>query len=278
MCQYIVFLFWTAEAAARKTAAATFIKEDARLNASQKPAAAAADRIKIGVLGLSPGAGAGFIASNLARYLAEQGGFHPAVAELGQGGLYDSLGMDKRFAGRDFFSFHQEVSQNKSLRGKKNEYLGVNWILVPPKDSGRELSTAQRLRIAGNSAGDPVFCRLTGIPRQELPKLFWEMDRLILVIDPLPSKMLAEYRFLGELRKEDIPLFYLINKWNEGVDRKELLQYLRIRESFIVPMIPAATVYGAEYACRSVWDIPSGASLLKEPFRVLSKALLDFSE
>ena len=182
----------------------------------------AADRIKIGVLGLSPGAGAGFVASNLARYLAEQDGLHPAVTELGQGGLYDSLGMDKHFAGREFFSFHQAAFLNRSLRGRKNEYLGVNWVLMPPKTSGRELTVSQRIRIAGNSAGDPVLYRLTGVPREELRELFWEMDRLILVIDPLPSKILTEYRFLCELRKEDIPFFCVINKWNEGIDRKEL--------------------------------------------------------
>ena len=43
-------------------------------------------------------------------------------------------------------------------------------------------------------------------------------------------------------------------------------------------MIPAEVIYGAEYACRSVWDIPSGKVLLKEPFRCFSKALLEFSE
>ena len=57
---------------------------------------------RIGILSASSGAGSRFFAANFACFLAEEGR-RPAVLELAEPGLYDALGMDKRFAGRSFF-------------------------------------------------------------------------------------------------------------------------------------------------------------------------------
>jgi hypothetical protein len=67
---------------------------------------AAMDKLKVGVTGISPGAGASFLAGCLARFLANTGKHSPAVVELGRGSLFDSYGMERRFAeGRISASF-----------------------------------------------------------------------------------------------------------------------------------------------------------------------------
>ncbi|MDD2484122.1 MAG: hypothetical protein PHQ50_03690 [Eubacteriales bacterium] len=235
------------------------------------------DPYKIGVLGLSKGDGAGFLASSLARLSVQKKACRPAVAELGAGGLYDSLGMDKRFAGKDYFSFTKAAFSEQSLRGKRNEYLGVHWILVPPEDRQIELSYEQKLRIVANAVGDPVYYRFSGVPQEQAIKLLWEMDLVLLVIDPLPSKLLPAYHFLCELRKVDIPICYIINKWNVGVDRRELLQYLQIKEPFYIPAVPQEFVYGAEYACRPLIDMPSAQAVIKESIEKISQEIAAFS-
>ncbi len=237
----------------------------------------AADRQKIGMLGLSKGAGAGFLAVNLSRMLVLHNGCRPGVAELGSGGLYDSLGMDKRFAGKDYFPFHQAVASERSLRGKNNEYFGINWVLRTPEEKDLTLNFEQRLRITANASGDPLFCSFAGVPEEESLRLLCEMDHVVLVVDPLPSRILPAYRFLCELRKRDFPLTYVINKWNGGVDRKELLQYLQIKEPVYIPAIPSELIYGAEYACRPVMDMASAEDYLQQAMEKLSAKIFDFS-
>ena len=69
------------------------------------------------------------LVASLAKALVDQGYF-PAVLELGKGGLFDSLGMDKLFAGR-IFSFHNAAANDRSIRGRRNELGGINWLSFP---------------------------------------------------------------------------------------------------------------------------------------------------
>ena len=77
---------------------------------------------RIGICSAAPGAGAKFTAAALACYLAAAEKKDPAVLELGEPGLYDCLGMDKRFAGRRFYP----------RGGPANQAAGVNWQLLTP--------------------------------------------------------------------------------------------------------------------------------------------------
>jgi len=232
------------------------------------------EKKRIGIIGLSPGTGAGFIASNLGRTLAkEKDGTCPAVVELGQGSLFDALGMGRRFAGKEYFDFQGAVSQGKSLRGRKNQCWGVNWVLRSHEDTNLRLEDEHRFRLISNVPGDPVFCRFSGVPEEKLGDLIPEMDALLVAIDPLPSRLIPAHGLLCRLRRAEIPVLYVINKWNEGVDKGELFNYLQLREAIRIPEIPARYIYGAEYACRPAVDIPSAEEYLKEPLRQILQRL-----
>ena len=94
------------------------------------------DKLKVGFVGISAGAGVSFLTGCMARYLANTGRHSPAVIELGSGSLYDSCGMDKRFAGRSWFRFYEALAENRSIRGVRNMDEGINWILRSP-DEGK---------------------------------------------------------------------------------------------------------------------------------------------
>lgn len=232
------------------------------------------DRTKIGIIGLGTGAGTGFASACLARAMAERGDFHPAVIELGKGGLYDSLGMDKRFAGKQFFAFCKAVSQEQSIRGRSNELDGVNWMLLPPGEACLTLDLFRKLRLINNALGDMVICRLAGLEGEHLWRLLWEMDRVLVLIDPLPSSLMAAHDFLCELRVSGLPLTYVINKYNGGVDRKELMEFLKIRKLSFLPMVAMEEVYRAEYTCHTVYDMPSAKEKLKQPLSNLIHDIL----
>ena len=98
--------------------------------------------------------------------------------------------------------------------------------------------------------------------------------RSLVVIDPLPSSMLTGYERLCALRTEGSPLTYIVNKYNDGVDRRELLQFLNVSKPIYVPMVAPEAVYGAEYACRTVYDMAQAKKMLQAPFKEILSLLL----
>ena len=231
------------------------------------------DRYKIGVLGLAPGAGAGFISVFLARELAETGVYHPAVLETGGHGLYDILAMDKHFAGREYFRFFDAVTNGKSIRGKTNELYGVNWILRSPEESGAKTDLLEVIRMMNHASGDMIICKISCIRDEDLWKLLADMDKVLVVIDPLPSKMLAGYKLLCKLRTSGLPVVYTVNKMNGGVSRMELRSYLKLKNLLCFPMLDQEIVYGAEYSCRPAYDMPLVKSVVKRPLEGLLREL-----
>jgi len=161
--------------------------------------------------------------------------------------LYDSLAMDKRLPAGRYFSFHHTVAVDRSIRGRANLVDGVNWMLVDGREP--ELDLYRRLRLVHNAEGELVFCRLSGVPEAELWKLLPEMDRILVVIDPLPSSMLAGYERLCQLRTEGSPITYIVNKYNDGVDRRELLQFLKRCMGQNTPAEPYTTCHRRENCC-----------------------------
>jgi hypothetical protein len=226
------------------------------------------DRMKVGILGLTKGAGAGFVAACLARAYASERRLRPAVLELGQGGLYDSLGLARHFAGDGFVSFHDEAARDKKLRGRGNIRFDVNWVL----DTGgrlAELDAYKRLRLLANCRGDVILVSLSGLAGAELEKLLPEMDVVLLVVDPLPSQLIAGHELLCRLRAHDWPVVYLINKMNPGVNVREVYRYLNIAPALHLPLVPLEQIYAAEYACRVVCDLEPARGLLRKPLNAV---------
>ncbi len=243
------------------------------------------DRMKIGIVGLTPGAGAGFVSVCLAGALAETGEHRPAVLELGDEGLYDSLAMDKHLAGREYFRFFKALRDDKSIRGRSNELYGVNWILKSPAESGVSIDLLKMIRLANHASGDIIICKIPDMQEdiredmqeEDLWKLLWDMDRVLIIIDPLPSKMLAGHKLLCVLRASGLPLLYIVNKMNGGVARRELLDYLKLKKLFCFPLIEPEIIYGAEYSCRFFYDLSSVKSSMKASLDEVIKELFSVS-
>lgn len=223
------------------------------------------DRMKIGILGLVPGAGTGFLTVCLARAMALSGFYRPAVIELGKGSLYDELGLTKRLTGREFFNFHRAVIKDQSIRGMQNEVDGVNWMVLPPGEHFESEELYRKVRLINHGLGDSILCRFAGVKEEHLWKILWEMDRVIVVIDPLPSRLVAGYPLLSQLKSSELPITYVVNKYNGGVDRKQLLDFIKVKHLLYVPMVPAETIYSAEYTCQPAFDVPEAHKILEQP-------------
>jgi CO dehydrogenase nickel-insertion accessory protein CooC1 len=212
---------------------------------------------KIGVFSFIKTSGTSFVATSLAKYMADQKTKSVAYVELKHDDsceslLYEALGMGQRFASRDFISFFEEIKARKYIKKRNNQEAGINWALRTPKDRdlGISLTQLEETRLLNNICGDWVVCDLGSRYSQESME---EMDILIGVIDPMPAKLLASKNELQKLLIEDLGgrrLLWVINKYNLGVNNKLLKRFLRLKNPIMVPLIPEEWFYVAQYHCR----------------------------
>ncbi|MEL7656820.1 MAG: hypothetical protein AAGU75_13030 [Bacillota bacterium] len=236
---------------------------------------AAMEKLKIGIIGISGNAGASFVTGCFARYLANTRKHTPAVVELGRGSLFDSYGMDKRFAGREYFHFYKAVESNKSIRGMKNMDEGINWILQSPEEEKIKLTFEQKLRLESHAKGDVILCDLSG-DKDQTYQLLQSMDQVIAIIDPMPSKMFEGYEFLRLLKAAEADrgdIIYVINKINRGVNKRQMLDFLKIREPVYIPLVSTESIYTAEYNCRIPYTMSEVKSFLRDPFTEIASRL-----
>lgn len=233
------------------------------------------DKLKIGIVNISEGAGAGFFTGCLACYLANTMKHRPAVAELEGGGLFDRFGMDKRFAGRSWFRFYQAMEEKHAVRRMKNLDEGINWILRGPGEEAIRLTFEQKVRLSEQAVGDIVLCDLSG--REETDyEIISVMDQIIVLIDPLPSAMMKGYQKLCKIRameesgKEHI---YVINKMNRGVNKHQMLDFLDLSQAVFLPHIDAESIYTAEYNCKVPYSLREVKKAMQEPMNTIVTSL-----
>ncbi len=236
----------------------------------------AMEKLKVGIVGISTGAGASFLTGCLSRHLANTRKHSPAVVELGKGSLFDSCGMDKRFAGRTYFRFYEAIRENKSIRGMRNMDEGINWILKSTEEGKISLSFEQKLRLVSHARGDIILCDGSGETDPDYP-LLQSMDQIIAVIDPMPSKMLEGYHTLCNLKVMEIErgnIIYVINKMNSGVNRRQMLDFLKIRKPIFLPLVSPQSTYTAEYNCKIPYMLSEVKSTLQNPLGEIVSVLL----
>ena len=266
---------------------------------TEEPVFSVPQRVKIGVVGAARGAGASFAAGAVAKVLSLDKKRRVSLAEIllsaaaekprperenempgktrkektaSSSGrfighkplLYDSLGMDRRFAGRDFVRFYKLIKDGCDIRGLTNVDERINWVLPTPEDTdGGLLTETDALRLVNNIPGDIVVCDL---PSGTAGALASDADILICVIDPLPSRLLAAEEYIEEIKKLEAAgkrLIWLVNKYNSGINKRELAAFLRLRETAQFPLIPGEILCNAEYTCRLPCSIREVNELLR---------------
>jgi hypothetical protein len=236
------------------------------------------ERCKIGILGVTDDAGISFVAVSLAKALADYG-LVPAVVELGKGALYESIGIERRFLGREFYSYFKALHDEEKIRGKTNFDEGINWVLRTPKDAHIALSPHKMLRLISNIAGEVIICDLSGVKIQDdaedlMTELLKEMDALIAVIDPMPSRMIRGYPHYHLIRRLPGKVIYVINKYNRGINNREMNGFLKVRNPVIIPFVAPEALYEAEYNCSLAYSNSVVKKIIKEPIRELLKRVI----
>ncbi|MDR2162742.1 MAG: hypothetical protein LBO70_02175 [Clostridiales Family XIII bacterium] len=253
--------------------------------------------VKYAFVGLSARAGATTLAFAFADRLARmgargEGGPEPfttkkdknvgsvTVVEINDDALrlcgsdYDRIGIDMRFAGREYLSPYALIARGGSVRGISNIDGGVNWLLRAPGEFCTELEISDYIRLSSSAVGDTVVIDIGGSFGHErrisvLPKLLSDCDRVFAVIDPLPSALMADtgkLELFKSLESVGTDILYVINKMNPGVDVREMRSFIRVRSVVEVPFLEPEHIYAAEYNCCTVYAMPKLAVALDTSF------------
>ncbi|MEA4986730.1 MAG: hypothetical protein VB095_01620 [Anaerovorax sp.] len=246
------------------------------------------ERFKIGIVSISNHSGVSFLTTILAAYFAEQKKITPVVLELGTASLYYSLGIEKYFSDRSFVSVFEEERNQENVRDIWNLYKGINWALQTPQDYRKNCGVINKFRLIHNVPGDLLLCDFSGCKvglsggnsgnneinqLDETWQLLREMDQIFLVIDPLPSKLLAGSEQFAHYRLSRLPIKIIINKDNQGVQHKELQNYLQTKDVIWIPYLQPELLYEAEYRCLNPYGVDKIKNKLKDPLSKIESVL-----
>ncbi|MEG0924443.1 MAG: hypothetical protein RR313_06030 [Anaerovoracaceae bacterium] len=215
------------------------------------------EKVKIGIFGIGESVGTTFVATSLAYYFCEKGK-SVAFVEIGNPRkrlslLFDSVAMEKRFVNREFVDFYKLAEEKSTIRGRKNIEEGINWALITPDNCKKEIepSIEQKERIINNISGEIVICDFDC--REDWDNLPEDMDILIGVIEPLPSKMIGGAKLFKDIKRrqsQGAKVIWIVNKENKGVEKKEVNNYLKEKEPIHIPIFDEEAFYENEYNCK----------------------------
>lgn len=245
-------------------------------------------KAKIGIIGLSPSAGATFLTLCFSEFLSKTLKYKVTVAEVNDCAIYDAMALDKHFVDRNYFSFHEAVIKGASVRGKRNIDEGINWAARMPEDRKKDMDIIHKLRLINNLTGDLIICDFSGEHNAECfsPKyksealslnkrLMEDMDYIIFVIDPMPSKILGNFERLKLIKSIEPtkPVIFVVNKYNDGVNLKEMNDFLKIKKPIFFPIVSSEVLYKAEYNCKSPFSQREVRNKIIESLNKLYQAL-----
>ncbi len=240
----------------------------------------ACTRLNIGVVGLSAGAGSTFVATSLAHLLSRDKGKSVAFVEAAEymrigdesrSRLFDAMGMDKRFALREYTDIFEAAERGESIRQIMNIDNHVNWAVPMQKGKGDEAVVA---RVLSGIAGDIIICDIgSSFFGEALKGILGSMDFIICVADPAPSALIAGENRLSLIRqsmmRSSIKGFMLVNKMSAGVDRRAVRKFLGSGETLTIDALSTAEIQSYEYSCR----IPAESRAIREKLSDLERVV-----
>ena len=211
--------------------------------------------------GLGRSVGTTLVSSSLAFFFEEKGcdvSFtecrEPAYAE---NLFYDSVSMDKRFANRDFADIYKCIDEGITVKKADNPEGNINWTLVTPENrkAGITLNSEKRGRLIQSAKGD--ICIFDVETRNEWNVYLIDMDLILVIVDPMPSKLIGSvdrFRRLRKMEFDGTEIRWIVNRVNNGVNKREVKKYLKSENVFWLENIPADKIYASEYSSAFLWE------------------------
>ena len=200
---------------------------------------------KIVVAAATEGAGVSLVSELIASNLSELSSV--SVTELGKPHFYDALNFEKRFLFTGFVDFFEKIRNSEHIRpGQANKYENINWIVRKTGDN-KALQNQELFRAMYFPKEEYCIFDCSGLDNESSINLLAEADIPVLVIDPLPSRLVESRAFLEKVRVNMPEAVLIVNKMNNGVHKAELNRYLGTNEYFSIDSALLEYIYKAEY-------------------------------
>lgn len=244
---------------------------------NKKSISAVKDVKRVAIVGIGSHSGASFVTGLLAAVFSCHSFSEEEVSiiELGSPYFFEAYGIEKRFIQREFLNFYDILYQKGRIKGLKNIEDHINWVLrCPLKQLSEDSQIADTFRLIHNVAGTLLLFDCSAVCESLLWDILPEMDTIIAVIDPLPSKLIPQGPFIQRLRLTLPQTVFVVNKMNKGVHKGELRRFLQGVDFYPLPLVTASGLYKAEYNCVLPYAIPEIRSEIEVPLRALLETIL----
>ncbi len=216
----------------------------------------------IAIINLSQGAGSTFITLNLA-YMLRDKKMDAAVIEIPNENMK-----------ADIFNIicdEPEISEKTFIKNGIRFYVNSNLKI-------HDWSKEDRIEFISSISKESNM-NIYDIGSQALDEntnfLFNVIDTAIIVIDPMPYKLLqAEERIksIKMLGEKSVDVIYVLNKYIKDLNKKDIEKYLQIKVSSCVPFINPEPLYAAYYSNQTVYQFEKSELFQNSLQKILSDA------
>ena len=237
----------------------------------------------VGVCSLSNSAGSSFIAMNLAAALSEYINISVIEPPICTPYIYDTLGIRGYLAETDatYYPFAHYIDEDKNIEyNKEFRYNNISWVVTDPdlqKVTDWNFYKMIKLMYVSKKTSLSLIDIGTNIVHDSIKGVLEQFDMFLVVIDPFVTQYMNNHDMLlyfKKLQVEGVNVEFIINKFNGGVDKKRMLDYLDIKPITYVPFISPDYVYGAAYDCVLPYEIKEVRQELESAFGGLVEKLI----
>lgn len=240
------------------------------------------------VANLSAKSGSSFFTINLAKALAEEGLFVSVVEPpLGLPYIFDTIGIDLRLERKEegksleFCSFPHIINEGDLLfKEKETVEDGIAWIITDTRRPLiREWDYFKMIKLINSSKSADISIVDVGnnIQHDSITPLINEVDNIFIMIDPMPAEIMQHSDLLDyflKLKNNGVPISFIINKWTESVDKKQLLKFLTNKPLGFIPYVDLKYIHKAVYDCKIPYSIEEVKQVLEMPFYNIIKQVV----
>lgn len=237
--------------------------------------------VRIAVSGVGACSGTTTLATSLALWINENFPTDTAMVDLSflthsncKGSLHEqgkcrestfsAFAFDKRIGSE---KYTDPFSENRiNLRNVRNIYKGVNWIL--PREYGDVEDGRERIHSYIISEFGNVIVYDLGRCKDS-KKFLYDMDVILGVIDPLPSKLINsmdDLRILLDFKSSGSNMLMVVNKMNNGVGKRQLHRLLEGGNIGYLPYFSPEKIYSLDAVCDLVYFDKDIGEILRKFF------------
>lgn len=240
------------------------------------------------IANLSKRAGSTFVTLNLAKALSDLKILCSVIENPVEPYIFDTIGLEQRLIknrGEDFefYSYPHLIYENKKIE-KDMETIedGIIWLVSDPRkpliqEQHWDYYKMMKLLYASRKASISILDIGYNIDKDYIKPILDEADKIFIVIDPMPTEIMQNKKLfddLLELKKDGLPIEFIINRWTSGIDKKQLLNHLKITPLALIPAIDLKLIHKAIYDCKIPYSVSEIKEELSIPFNNIVKRII----